>query len=37
MNFFTPENLPLLTVGTFLVLCTVGWAIKTLFTELFCK
>lgn len=33
-NFFTPENLPLLTVGTFLSIYAVGWAVKTLYVEL---
>lgn len=34
MNIFTPEALPMLTVGVFLGLCAVGWAIKTLYVEL---
>ena len=33
-NLFTPEALPILTVGVYLGICAVGWAIKTLYVEL---
>lgn len=31
----TPEALPITTVGLFLMLCTVGWSIKTIFNAIF--
>lgn len=34
MNIFTPEALPILTVGVFLGICAVCWAVKTLYVEL---